>query len=73
MSNENNTQLNEMTYETAVKRLEEIVSTLEGNEVSLDESMKLFEEGTALTALCSKKLEEAQQKITVLTKEENKE
>lgn len=73
MSNENNTQINEMTYETAVKRLEEIVSTLERNEVSLDESMKLFEEGTALTALCSKKLEEAQQKITVLTKEENKE
>ncbi len=73
MSNENNTQLNNMTYETAVKRLEEIVSTLERNEVSLDESMKLFEEGTALTALCSKKLEEAQQKITVLTKDENKE
>lgn len=73
MSNENNTQLNDMTYETAVKRLEEIVSILERNEVSLDESMKLFEEGTALTALCSKKLEKARQKITVLTKEENKE
>ena len=73
MSNENNSQINEMTYETAVKRLEEIVSTLERNEVSLDESMKLFEEGTALTALCSKKLEEAQQKIKVLTKEETKE
>lgn len=73
MSNENNTQLNDMTYETAVKRLEEIVSILERNEVSLDESMKLFEEGTALTSLCSKKLEEARQKITVLTKEENKE
>lgn len=73
MSNENNTQLNNMTYETAVKRLEEIVLILERNEVSLDESMKLFEEGTALTALCSKKLEEAQQKITVLTKDENKE
>ena len=73
MSNENNTQLNNMTYETAVKRLEEIVLILERNEVSLDESMKLFEEGTALPALCSKKLEEAQQKITVLTKEENKE
>lgn len=73
MSNKNNTQLNNMTYETAVKRLEEIVLILERNEVSLDESMKLFEEGTALTALCSKKLEEAQQKITVLTKEENKE
>lgn len=63
----------EMTYESAVKRLEEIVGILEKNEVSLDESMKLFEEGTKLTAYCSKKLQEAEQKITVLTNEENKE
>lgn len=60
---------NEMTYETAIKRLEEIVDTLEKNEVSLDESMKLFEEGTKLTSFCSKKLKEAEQKITELTKE----
>lgn len=63
----------EMTYESAVKRLEEIVGILEKNEVSLDESMKLFEEGTKLTVYCSKKLQEAEQKITVLTNEENKE
>lgn len=63
----------EMTYESAVKRLEEIVGILEKNEVSLDESMKLFEEGTKLTAYCSKKLQEAEQKITVLTNKENKE
>ncbi len=67
----NNTK--EMTYESAVKRLEEIVGILEKNEVSLDESMKLFEEGAKLTAYCSKKLQEAEQKITVLTNEENKE
>lgn len=67
----NNTK--EMTYESAVKRLEEIVGILEKNEVSLDESMKLFEEGTKLTVYCSKKLQEAEQKITVLTNEENKE
>ncbi|MCH5320393.1 MAG: exodeoxyribonuclease VII small subunit [Eubacterium sp.] len=60
---------NEMTYETAIKRLEEIVDTLEKNEVSLDDSMKLFEEGTKLTAFCSSKLKEAEQKITELTKE----
>lgn len=60
---------NEMTYETAIKRLEEIVDILEKNEVSLDESMKLFEEGTKLTAFCSTKLKEAEQKITELTKE----
>ncbi len=60
----------EMSYETAIKRLEEIVNILEKNEVSLDESMKLFEEGTKLTALCSAKLKEAEQKITELTKEQ---
>ncbi|MGN0522445.1 MAG: exodeoxyribonuclease VII small subunit [Eubacterium sp.] len=42
---------------------------LEKNEITLDESMKLFEEGTRLTAFCSKKLKEAEQKITELTKE----
>lgn len=59
----------EMTYENAIKRLEEIVALLEKNEVTLDESMKLFEEGTKLTAFCTKKLKEAEQKITELTKE----
>lgn len=60
----------EITYETAIARLEEIVAILEKNEVSLDESLKLFEEGTKLTSFCSKKLKEAQQKITELTTEE---
>lgn len=59
----------EMTFEKAVKRLEEIVATLEKNDVTLDESIKLFEEGTELTAFCSKTLNEAQQKITEITKE----
>lgn len=59
----------EMTYEKAMSRLEEIVSSLEKSEITLDESMKLFEEGTKLTAFCSKKLSEAEQKITLLTKE----
>jgi exodeoxyribonuclease VII small subunit len=60
---------NELTYEEAIKRLEEIVELLEKNEVSLDESMKLFEEGTKLTAFCTEKLKSAEQKITVITKE----
>lgn len=59
----------EMTYEKAILRLEEIVAALEKNEVSLDESLKLFEEGTKLTAFCADKLKNAQQKITELTKE----
>lgn len=59
----------DLTFEKAITRLEEIVNILENSEVSLDDSMKLFEEGTKLTAFCSKKLEDAQQKITELTKE----
>lgn len=59
----------DLTFEKAITRLEEIVNMLEKSEVSLDDSIKLFEEGTKLTAFCSKKLENAQQKITELTKE----
>lgn len=59
----------ELTYEQAVKRLEEIVNLLEKNEATLDESMKLFEEGTNLAAFCNKKLSEAKQKITIVSKE----
>lgn len=61
----------EMTYEKAIERLEEIVSLLEKNEASLDDSMKLFEEGTKLSAFCAEKLKSAQQKITELEKNSN--
>ncbi len=57
-----------LTYENAVKRLEEIVLILEKNEISLEESMKLFEEGTALSVYCNKLLSEAKQKITEINK-----
>ena len=59
----------ELTYEKAVKRLEEIVDLLEKNEAPLDESMKLFEEGTKLAAFCNEKLINAKQKITEINKE----
>lgn len=60
---------NKISYESAMSRLEEIVAHLENNDISLDEGMKLFEEGTALVSKCSKMLKEAEQKITKLTKE----
>lgn len=59
----------ELTYESAVKRLEEIVAALENKETPLDESVKLFEEGTKLAAFCNDKLKNAKQKVTVLDKE----
>lgn len=60
---------NEMNYEKAIKRLEEIVSLLDTNEASLEESMKLFEEGTKLSSYCNKTLTEAKQKITEISKD----
>ncbi len=57
----------EWTYEKAMGRLEQIVAALEGGKCSLDDSLKLFEEGTKLTAYCSKLLREAEQKIVKLT------
>lgn len=59
----------ELTYEKAMNRLEKIVSLLEKNDVSLDDSIKLFEEGTRLTAFCSEKLKNAKAKITLAEKE----
>ena len=55
------------TYEESVKRLEEIVFALESGELSLDESMKLFGEGTKLVSFCSSSLDKAQTKIKELT------
>lgn len=59
----------DMTYEQAIKKLEEIVACLEKKDTPLEESMKLFEEGTKLAAFCGEKLTSAKQKITELTKD----
>ncbi len=57
----------EWTFEKAMTRLEQIVSMLESGRCTLDESLKLFEEGTKLTAYCSKSLKTAEQTIIKLT------
>jgi exodeoxyribonuclease VII small subunit len=56
-------------FEEAMKRLEGIVQDLENGELSLEESLKIFEEGMGLLKLCSEKLEEVEQKVTRLVKE----
>ena len=56
----------ELTYEEAMTRLEKIVSMLETDTLSLDDSLKLFEEGTKLARFCNKTLDEAELKITEL-------
>jgi len=55
-------------FESALKRLEEIVQKLEEGNLSLDDSLKLFEEGIQLSRFCTKKLSEAEKKVEKLIK-----
>lgn len=55
------------SFEESMARLEEIVSLLERGEVPLEESLKLFEEGTTLMSQCSGLLDQAEQKVKKLT------
>jgi len=55
------------SFEEMLVRLEEIVRGLDSAKTPLEESLKLFEEGAALVRLCTLKLDEAQQKVTLLT------
>ena len=52
-----------MTFEAAMQRLEQIVRTLERGDAQLDESLKLFQEGTELVRACGKLLDEAELEI----------
>lgn len=56
-----------MTFETAIARLEEIVRLLESGNAPLDVSLSLYEEGVALVRLCSSRLDNAQQRVKILT------
>ncbi len=56
----------ERTFESQMARLEEIVRLLEKGEAPLNESMKLFEEGTKLSASIGKMLDKAEQKVSVM-------
>ena len=55
-------------FEDALNKLEKIVSQLEEGNISLEESLKLFEEGIRLSRLCNQKLDEAEKKVEILLK-----
>ena len=61
--NEKNT-----TFESNMQRLEQIVRAMERGDVPLDESLKLFQEGTELVRACDKLLEDAQLQIEKVVK-----
>ncbi len=56
-------------FDDLMQRLEEIVDGLEKGDLSLEDSLKSFEEGMKLVGVCSKKLEEAERKVTMLVKD----
>lgn len=55
-----------VTFEASMERLDQIVKALEGGEVSLEESIALFEEGTKLAAKCTGLLDTAELKVSKL-------
>ena len=57
------------SFEKALNRLEEIVNKLESGELSLDESLKIFQEGIELSRFCTKKLQDAETKVKKLIKD----
>jgi exodeoxyribonuclease VII small subunit len=58
-------------FEDALNKLEKIVSRLEEGNISLEESLKLFEEGIRLSRFCNQKLDEAEKRVEILMKEKD--
>lgn len=57
------------TFEESLKKLESIVDQLEKGDLPLEESMKLFEEGVNLSAVCKQEIDAAEGKVQVLIKQ----
>lgn len=66
-------QEKEMIYEKAIKRLEEIALQMESGKLTLDESIKYYEESVKLTEFCYSKLEAFKQRIYEVTSSGEKE
>ncbi len=58
----------DLPFEEAIARLEVIVKSMEGDAVSLDESLALYEEGVALVRRLTRELDEAEQRVQILQK-----
>jgi exodeoxyribonuclease VII small subunit len=58
--------MQEPTFEGSLKRLEEIVTQLEGNKLDLEHSLQIFEEGVKLVRFCASRLDDAERRIEIL-------
>jgi exodeoxyribonuclease VII small subunit len=57
------------TFEQAMKQLEQIVQDLESGDIPLEKAIKKFEEGVELSKFCSKKLDESEKRISILSQD----
>ncbi|NLB68523.1 MAG: exodeoxyribonuclease VII small subunit [Lentisphaerae bacterium] len=71
MKKDNQDKKEEISFEKATERLEEIVDLMESGDVDLDSMVKLFEEGRKLIAFCNKKLTEVERKVEKLTRSDD--
>lgn len=65
MSNE--TKIDEMSFEEAIRELEQVVNALDKGDVALEDSISLYERGAKLKARCETKLKEAEEKVAQIT------
>jgi exodeoxyribonuclease VII small subunit len=59
-------ELSNMPYEQAAMELESVVNLLESGELTLEDSIKMFEKGVSLVRLCNKRLDDIEKRITLL-------
>jgi exodeoxyribonuclease VII small subunit len=60
----------EMKFEAGLKRLEEVLDSLERGDLALEEAMRAFEEGVQLVRFCHKKLDEVEKRVELLLKDD---
>jgi exodeoxyribonuclease VII small subunit len=63
--------MTDLKFEAALQRLEQIVDQLEAGNLTLEESLEVFEEGVGLARRCGKYLDEAEKRIELLTRDES--
>jgi len=62
----NGTQIESLSFEDSFERLDQVIHKLESGELSLDESVTLYEEGVRLAEHCGRHLDNAEQRVTLI-------
>jgi len=73
MTAKNTAEVNKISFEDAIARLETLVRELEDSQLPLEKALELFTEGVGLTRICNEHLAAAEQRISILTANEKDE